>query len=205
MIHHGLLTNAINFAQEVGRLGRDGQGGSSYVIVPHTLIPINDATWEKEKHSTPLSQRVMQRYISQSRCLWATLSRFVDGVQQIQYCGNNGKLCSICQVQGAFRIGEEVDSTRYWDSEAGMEERIRSDEDEVGQDQEGEDKEDDADDESIRARSSTLLAGSQRLRASEQQAEEWRVRYVERCGRWQGVCLICQLLRGGRGLNHTLD
>jgi superfamily II DNA helicase RecQ len=132
VIHQGLPTDAINFAQEVGRLGRDGQGGSSYVIVPHTSMPINDATWEKEKHSTPLSQRVMQRYVSQSRCLWATLSRFVDGVQQIQYCGDKGKLCSICQVQGAFRIGEEVDSTRYWDSEAAIEEGIRSDDDEIG-------------------------------------------------------------------------
>jgi hypothetical protein len=69
VLGEGLPTDAINFAQEVGRLGRDGQGGSSYVIVPHTSMLISDATWEKGKHTTPLSQRVMQRYVSQSRCL----------------------------------------------------------------------------------------------------------------------------------------
>ena len=55
VIHQGLPTDAINFAQEVGRLGRDGQGGSNYVIVPHTSMPIHDTTWEKEKHTTLLS------------------------------------------------------------------------------------------------------------------------------------------------------
>ena len=205
VIHQGLPTDAINFAQEVGRLGRDGQGGSNYVIVPHTSMPIHDTTWEKEKHTTPLSQRVMQRYVSQSRCLWATLSRFLDGVQKMQYCGDPGILCSICHHHGAFRMGGEVDATQYWDSEAAIEGNIGSHHREIGQDRDREDREEGEDDERIRARCSTLLAGSQRLRASEQQAEEWRVRYMERCRRWRGVCLICQLLRGGRGLDHTLD
>jgi superfamily II DNA helicase RecQ len=204
VIHQGLPTDAINFAQEVGRLGRDGQGGSSYVIVPRTLMPIDDATWEQEQHTTPVSQRVMQRYVSQSRCLWATLSRFVDGVEKMQYCGS-GLLCSICHQQGTFPVGDEVDSTWYWDSQAAIPGESSSPPYEICHEQESEELEPSEDDTSIRERVSALLAGSQRLRASEQQAEEGRVKYLERCRRWAGVCIICQLLRGGRGLDHTLD
>ena len=34
VLHVGAPTNAIDFAQEIGRLGRDGRGGQSTVILP---------------------------------------------------------------------------------------------------------------------------------------------------------------------------
>ena len=209
VIHQGLPTDAINFAQEVGRLGRDGHGGSSFIIVPRTLMPIGDATWKKEQWTTALTQRVMQRYVSQSRCLWATLSRFVDGAERMQYCREEDgrQLCGVCQVYGRFVGGQEVDYTRYWDvdvqnvmRESVDKEDVENEHDEdKGEDDHGEDENEDED------RRNMLLGGSQRLRASERAAEDGQARYLEGCRRWRGICLICQLVRGGRGMDHTLD
>jgi superfamily II DNA helicase RecQ len=207
VIHQGLPRDAVNFAQEVGRLGRDGHGGSSHVIVPYASMPIDDRAWQQQKHTTLVSERVMQRYVSQSRCLWATLSRFVDGIEKMQYCreGESRHLCGICQSRGAFVPSEEEDVTQYWDLEvstwvdgtgdAGQDRR--REEDEVSTSEEG----------SVDETPNTLAAlqGSQRLRAAEQRDAEGYAQYVERCRRWKGTCLICQLLRGGQGVGHTLD
>ena len=200
VIHQGLPTDAINFAQEVGRLGRDGRGGTSWVILPHTWMPIDDVSWERGRYTTPLSERVMQRYVSQSRCLWATLSRYVDGADKMQYCGRQGHVCGVCRVRGTFPPEQGEDSTAYWDHLAQPDSGHA-----VNGGIEEEDVVEETSEEEGGAVVETLEGGSQRLWQSERVAEEGRARFLERCRRWQGSCFICQLLRGGQGLHHTLD
>lgn len=207
VIHLDLPTDAINFAQEVGRVGRDGQGGTSFVILPHTFMPINDDTWAHEQHVRPLSERVMQRYVSHSRCLWATLSRYVDGAEKMQYCGGSGLRCGVCRVRGVFHPEEEVDRTWYWDciGTPGLGETDRTADGDEEEEEEDQGDQDDRDDGEMDETALALQAGSQRLRLSERVAADQRARYLERCQRWRGTCLICQLLRGGQGLDHNLD
>ncbi|EXJ77312.1 hypothetical protein A1O3_10470, partial [Capronia epimyces CBS 606.96] len=84
VIHFGFPDDAIMFSQAVGRIGRDGHGGNSIVLLPRHFRPIDDETWEREKHITPLGRRVMQRYVT-GRCCNAVLSRYMDGPEQMQY------------------------------------------------------------------------------------------------------------------------
>ncbi|KIW22080.1 uncharacterized protein PV07_12497 [Cladophialophora immunda] len=104
VFHYGLPSDTINFSQEVGHIGRDGRSSVSMVLLPRHARAIDDERWEREKHITPLSTRVMQRYMN-TRCLGAVLSRF---------CRINS---GVDGFDGLFNPGAESDITPWWDSE----------------------------------------------------------------------------------------
>ena len=123
VFHYELPSDAINFSQEVGRIGRDGKSGVSTVLLPRHAQGIDDERWEREKHITPLAKRVMQRYIH-ARCLRAVLSRYVDGPENTQYYTDVRLRCSFCRVtgeaegfNGLFNAAVKVDTTPWWDFE----------------------------------------------------------------------------------------
>lgn len=198
VIHLDMPRDAINFSQEVGRAGRDGHSGHSLVLLPSRHTPVSDEMWERQRFSTPVRERVMQRYVGENRCLWATLSRFVDGPDQMQYCVADLE-CSVCLDRGFFRVGQEVDETRYWDGLPSTRET-----EDASKEEENNNSEDESEEEVVGGRG-TLEAGSQRLRQAERHAEEGRSQYLERCARWKGTCFVCLLLHGGRGHDHDLD
>lgn len=200
VIHQGLPRDAINFAQEIGRAGRDGQGGSSYIILPHAWQAVDDSTWHQEQHSTPTTTRVLQRYVGQNRCLWATLSRFLDGSEQMQYCSSHpGPTCGVCQVMGTFDPSTEEDHTLYWDLPRSM--SVADERSVLDATEEDEDGGDDGAATAIGLRH----GGPSRLRQSVREHENGRHQYLEACQRWSTTCMICHLLFARSGSDHTLE
>ncbi|KAI1607822.1 P-loop containing nucleoside triphosphate hydrolase protein [Exophiala viscosa] len=157
VVHLDMPRDAINFSQEVGRAGRDGYGGHSLVLLPSRYTPVSDETWERQRFSIPVSERVMQRYVGENRCLWATLSRFVDGPDQMQYCVADLE-CSVCLDRGFFRVGQEVDDTRYWDGLPST--RETEDEEDDREEESEEESEGESEAEEVVARRGALEAGS---------------------------------------------
>jgi hypothetical protein len=102
----------MDFIQETGRLGRDGRGSVSILSVR--------ANWEQalppDTTSDSVAKKAMRLYCLGSRCLLATLSRFQDGIEGMQYCKKD-PVCSQCLIRGCFRATDpdEQDHTLYWD------------------------------------------------------------------------------------------
>ena len=103
----------MDFIQETGRLGRDGLESTSILSVR--------ANWEQalppDTTSDSVAKKAMRLYCQGSRCLLATLSRFQDGIEGMQYC-KKVRMCSHCRVRGCFRDIDpnEHDRTPYWDN-----------------------------------------------------------------------------------------
>jgi superfamily II DNA helicase RecQ len=210
VVHHDSPRDAIDFMQEVGRLGRDGQGGKSMVVLPRTFTPITDKQWEEEWHQRSVLERIMQRYTGENRCLGAVLSRFFDGVPHTRYCRENGEAprCRVCLTHGVFNATADRDWTYYWDTprtapfgqESTTANSVTAD---FGQD--GQLSDDDVHDTTGYSQTVNLTQGSQRLTLLTRTAARAQADYLYRCRAWQGVCLICRLLVDGDGRGHTLD
>ncbi|KAJ5117450.1 DNA helicase recq5 [Penicillium atrosanguineum] len=99
VVHVGVPWSAIDFAQEVGRLGRDGAGGQSIVLIP--------AQWKApttDRHTRPLdgAEAAMQNYIGASGCRVLELSRFLDG--DGSPCTREALLCDRCRDAGVIPL-----------------------------------------------------------------------------------------------------
>lgn len=98
VIHMGPPRDMISFTQEVGRLGRDGRGGISRIVLAHnwqTSTVVSSA----DRDMLTLPELAMRLYLGQCRCLVAVLSRFQDGRQYMKYCtgSDRDRWCSPCQ------------------------------------------------------------------------------------------------------------
>ena len=192
VIHMGAPVDMIGFAQEVGRLSRDGQGGVSRIILPHTWRGSGLPSLVDQRRSA-VSAMAMMVYLGENRCLNAVVSRFLDGTDQMQYCGaeNATMRCSKCAQFGLFASRREADHTRWWDGASGS--------GRVG------DSEEDDDEERSRVWRGEGEAepdretegGSQRLRERMRAVAIQRSRYEERLQTLHGRCMICMML--GRG------
>ena len=202
VIHMGAPRDMISFVQEVGRLGRDGRGGTSRVVLPYgwqssAAESLMDRDFQK------LPELAMQLYLGRCRCLAAVLSRFQDGRQKMQYCSGEDatRWCSLCQRFGLFRHTEEKDHTVYWDQT-----------DKTAQEEPNENQETsfDISDESISSEEgdetpNELSQGHERLRLHRRDEERGRDQYVQRLRGLQGRCMICSMLGGGGGQGDWHD
>ena len=195
VFHAGAPRDLVSFSQEVGRSGRDGHGGTSYVLLPHpplSISAIEKSSWQPCRSS---SEQAIDLYLGENRCLGAVLSCCLDGRDSIEYCQASEALerCTNCQQYGIFDPGREADPTRYGDetTESASESMV----------------EDDGDSPSEDSLDSQIRQGGQRLRQHLRDEGFGRDRYVQRLRAIQGRCLVCTLLPGtGTGNEwHVLD
>jgi hypothetical protein len=201
----GVPTDMIGFAQEIGRLSRDQQGGFSRVLLPQGwrgggLPSVVD------QRRTAVSEMAMLVYLGDNRCLSAVLSRFLDGAERMQYCqAEDPKMrCSKCEQFGLFHAEHETDHTVWWDAASGSGQVDESEEEERDEQDEQDER-----DEGMGAWVSEvevhggevsieLDAGGQRLRDSMREEAIGRGRYEERLQMFHGRCMICMMLGQGR-------
>jgi superfamily II DNA helicase RecQ len=91
VIHVGAPWSLIDFAQEVGRLGCDGAGGQSIVLVPPQWKPTPTTREGRPLGST---EAAMQTYLTTPMCCMSELSRFLD--DDAQPCEPGALLCDHC-------------------------------------------------------------------------------------------------------------
>lgn len=99
VVHVGVPWSAIDFSQEVGRLGRDGAGGQSIVLIP----PQWKAT-ATDRNRRPLdgAEAAIQSYIGAGSCRVLELSRFLDG--DGSPCTPEGLMCDQCRAAGSVQL-----------------------------------------------------------------------------------------------------
>lgn len=211
VIHVGAPTDLINFAQEVGRLSRDGAGGFSRVVMPQHWQP-SSLPHLVDQRRTVASEVAMQVYLGANRCLSAVLSRFLDGISAMQYCTQVDETlrCSHCAVHGLFDARSAPDPTTWWDSATGQghglerDETSTSDEDESDDDGAGP-----IDPDLLKEPARQITAGSERLRQSERMLAAGWERYRQGLALLRGRCMICMILSSSRltvsDQTHALD
>jgi len=107
--HVGEPDSAVNFVQEVGRGGRDGNGSVS--CVSFVILPKNWKAKSRDTSGELLEADVMavQRYLDNPRCRLVVLSGYLDGV--VQVCENEDNACDRCCELGLLSKEEVQD----WD------------------------------------------------------------------------------------------
>jgi len=95
---------AIDYAQDVGRVGRDGQGGLCAVFLPPRWRP---SYKEEGGEILPENTKAMQRFLDDPRCRMVPLGQFLDG--QAQSCRNEATACDRCKSLGMLPEGELVE------------------------------------------------------------------------------------------------
>lgn len=90
VIHLGPPRRMIDFAQEVGRLGRDGSGGKSVVLLP--------GQWKGPGAAlTGSDEEAMYLFLDQPRCRVAEIAKFLDGDSRA--CLDDKLRCDQCQIE----------------------------------------------------------------------------------------------------------
>lgn len=187
VIHMGAPRDMISFAQEVGRLGRDGNGGTSRIILPYGWQgPSADGGVDGGILGLP--KVAMRLYLGSCRCLSAVLSRFQDGREHMRYCSRDagGFRCTLCVQSGPVLEAQGEDLTEYWDGigKSGPPVATISEED----------PQEDGDDGEEEAQFAALSQGQERLRLHRRDEEFGRDRFVQRLRALQGRCMICSML-----------
>ncbi|KAG2179710.1 hypothetical protein INT44_006558 [Umbelopsis vinacea] len=93
VVHVGVPWSAIDFAQDVGRLGRDGDGGQSTVLVPHLW---KDTTTDRNRRPLDNAEAAMHSYLSTICCRVLELSRYLDG-EGGSPCIPESPMCDQCR------------------------------------------------------------------------------------------------------------
>ena len=113
---------AVEFAQAVGRAGRDGGYALSYVFLSRGWrASVRDRSGELLDSNA----RCMQRYLDFPRCRVAALSVFLDG--KVTFCGQDTTMCDRCAELGVVEgrdlgIRDEADPDQHvWGREGGEE------------------------------------------------------------------------------------
>lgn len=203
VFHYGPPREMIGFAQEVGRLSRDGQGGSSFVFLPHD--------WKASSLPVVIDQRrgsvadlAMSVYLDNPRCLYAVLSRFLDGPEGMTYCTapDSDDRCLRCSDLGLFDPAVDLDPTIWWDLQSGQgaefDEAVSFDSEEDDPFPPGISEEDRLI--TIPPTQSSvpvLTGGYARLRTKIAADAVGYARYVSCLNTFKGRCMICTLLSAG--------
>ncbi|RHZ43201.1 uncharacterized protein CDV56_101253 [Aspergillus thermomutatus] len=171
VVHVGVPWSLIDFAQEVGRLGRDGAGGQSVVLVPPQWKPTSTT---REGRPLGLAEAAMQTYLSTPTCRVLELSRFLD--DDACPCQPGALLCDRCIQAGAVCVPETTPTPSHASDEAA-----------VGE----------ADDDDL----ADLRAGGEELRRQVQTQARSLADYTASLRAWRGMCMICyHLPRPGSGV-----
>lgn len=112
VVHMGVPRNAVDFAQEVGRGGRDGEGCLSYVMIPRGWRASSRRAGGELMAADEL---VMQTYIDSPRCRQTALREFLDGLAYV--CEDARMMCDRCQRLGMVprekgKVEERADGER---------------------------------------------------------------------------------------------
>ena len=191
VFHVGMPDNAIDFAQEVGRAGRDGEGGVSSVFLrPGEKMEGG----QRSEELLPPEVQVMRRYLDEPRCRAAVLSGYLDQVRW--YCEDLETCCDRCQTQGLYQ-GEQQEFPPGWkEGKMTGDERVKRSKGDIEEGgAEGEEEED-----SERLSSSEvedLEVGARKLRQHVRDQGRGLQRYIQGLERLQGRCVICWLDREG--------
>lgn len=178
VFHIGVPDNAIDFAQEVGRAGRDGKGGVSSVFLARGR---EVSTGQTSEELLPAAVKVMRAYLNQPRCRAAVLSQYMDGVTW--YCEDPDMCCDQCLQKGLRKNEGGVGEEEAVEVEMGVREsgkRVDDEEDEDEDEGEGSEVED-------------LEVGARVLHGHIRDRERAVRRYVESLRALQGRCVICRL------------
>jgi superfamily II DNA helicase RecQ len=100
VVHVGAPSSAIDFAQEVGRLGRDGKGGESIVLIPSSW---KATTTDRNARPLESAEAAMQNFLSTSSCRVLELSQYLDG-DDGSACALESPMCDQCQCVTAPSI-----------------------------------------------------------------------------------------------------
>ena len=196
ILHIGAPTNAINFAQEIGRLGRDGQGGQSIVILPPEFSMASPLP--EMEALQPVEQQVMSSYTRLPRCHAAILSWFLDGTAWHCDAEEVDRRCSRCRRLGLWPRESEVDHPPPWLGPRQQRQLAIED---------GRAIPSDIDSVEISSEDSSVTPNIVRRHIRDE--AHGRERYVRRLEQFQGCCFICRLLDdaeiGPRGTWHELD
>lgn len=197
VLHIGAPTNAVDFAQEVGRLGRDGRGGQSTVILP--AASVTTRTSSETEHLLPITQQVMNSYVQLPRCHAAILSWFLDGSPWYCDADDLSRRCSRCRRLGLWSNGDDQEDAPIW---LGVKQQRRLAVDD------GRAPPSDVDSDDYLS-SNNEFPGPEVLRQHVRDEARGRERYVRLLEDFHGCCMICRLL-GSCGLGrdeiwHDLD
>jgi superfamily II DNA/RNA helicase len=209
VLHVGAPRDVVSFAQEVGRVGRDGRGGISGVLLSST----HESLLEQDAAELlPEEQVVMEQYLNQPRCRAAVLSRFLDG--RAWYCEDEGICCDRCR-SGGLRTGEgRIVSNKEVETEDSEEGTLGTGKQDGGKgyaDNEGEKSQEDENGSSASSSDAEdLEAGATQLRQHIRDQERGLQRYMDHLVALKGICIICRLLGtpavgGTRANEHGLD
>lgn len=196
VIHIGAPTSAIDFAQEIGRLGRDGRGGQSTIVLPQE--PGTTGEDETDESLLPVEQQAMRTYLHHPRCHAAALSWFLDG--RPWYCAAEAaqQQCSRCRRLGRWRAEAETDEVPQWLS-ARQQRRLAIDDDRVVPDELV----------SVSSAGEEEIQSPALVRQHVRDSARGRQRYVHQLEQFRGCCFICRLLGDGVGVGldtwHSLD
>ena len=192
VLHVGAPTNAIDFAQEVGRLGRDGQGGQSTVILPPEMVT---ATPPSETEALlPVTQQVMNSYLRLPRCHAAILSWFFDGSPWYCDSEDRSRRCSRCRRLGLRSKEDDREEDPLWLGPK-LQRRLAIDD--------GRPPPSDIDSEDESSSGDEYL-GLEVLRQHVRDEARSRERYARLLENVRGCCMICRLLGSSEfGANET--
>lgn len=97
VLHVDQPYSAIEFVQEAGRGGRDGEEAESIVILRHGWQPGIQVDGEK--------QRALDEFLDTRACRRPVIDRYIDGVEDAEACGSRDVPCDNCDrgVQPAER------------------------------------------------------------------------------------------------------
>jgi hypothetical protein len=161
VIHVGAPWSLIDFAQEVGRLGHDGAGRQSIMLVPPQWKPTPTT---HEGRPLGSAEAVMQTYLTTPMCCVSELSRFLD--DDAQPCEPGALLCDHCIQGGAAYVPKSTPVASHASHE------------EVA----GEANNDDLTD---------LRAGGEALQQQVQSQARHLANYSASLRAWRGICMIC--------------
>jgi superfamily II DNA helicase RecQ len=120
IVHVGVPDSTVDFAQEVGRGGRDGGGCISYVVVPRHWRSGNRRAGGELMAA---DQMAMQKYLDSPRCRQTVLGGYLD--ENSYVCESTQTMCDRCQGLGLVKKAQEDDEEkveeRLWMSTGGEE------------------------------------------------------------------------------------
>ena len=109
VMHVNEPDSIIDFAQESGRAGRDGQRAYSFVMLPASWEPRQEPhpaesieAWESTGRDAGLrkkrERKMMHEYLKGDRCFRTCLSEYLDLPAQRRWCMKEDVACDVCKV-----------------------------------------------------------------------------------------------------------